>query len=303
MISSIESAKNLGLNSVRITGGEPFLRDEVVGELLRCLDRMDIDTLVETNGTLFSAHTKKIMTEVQPKVMISMDGASSRGFASLRGNPHLFDSVVENIEFLRDSGLSVVCSMTIHRGNMNELDDFVNLTQNLGTARLLLYIEVGRARNMDSKLTTQEMVQLIKKMNALMEENPKISSNLPFALLDPDVSYYACKAGRESLALLPDGSVSFCAYSAFEKDMVAGNIKETSLEEILENGEIFQQFHKIESSLQGVCKLCIFKKYCQGSCRAWAYDAYGSLFAPYPLCQRLYEEGFFPKEYLWEEKV
>jgi radical SAM protein with 4Fe4S-binding SPASM domain len=303
MVSAIDSAQNLGLDSVRITGGEPFLREEVLGELLKYLDEVGMNTSIETNGTLLTAQSKKIITETCSGVMISMDGVTSRGFASLRGNPHLFDTVVETIKSLRDSGVPVIRSMAIHKGNIDELDTFVHLPQDFGSARILLYIEMGRAKNLKTKFTAQESIDVIKRMNSFMKENPKISSNIPLALLDSDVPYYECLAGRDSLALLPDGSVSFCAYCMSEDSMIAGNIRESCLEDIWEKGLIFEQCQKIESSLEGVCSLCIFKKYCQGSCRAWAYDRYGSLYAPYPLCQELYEKGFFPEQYLLEGEI
>ena len=302
MKSTIDSALDLGLKSVRITGGEPFLREEVTIELLKYLDELGISSIVETNGTLLSHESKKVLAETRPNVMISMDGATSHGFGSLRGIPSYFDTVVENIKELRDSGIPLTCSMSIHRGNVDELDAFVDMAQDLGQVRLLLYLELGRAKELDTKFTLQESIDLIKRMNSFLKENPRINSNLPMALLDFDVLFHACHAGRDSLAVLPDGSVSFCAYCTYDDNMIAGNIRESSLEELWKNGLIFNQCRNIESCLEGVCGRCIFKNYCQGCCRAWAYDMYDSLYAPYPLCQTLYEEGLFPEEYLLEEE-
>ena len=301
MKSTIDSALSLGLKSVRITGGEPFLREEVTIELLKYLDELKVSAIVETNGTVLSSQSRKVIAETRPSVMISMDGATSQGFASLRGIPSYFDTVVENIKYLRDSGVPITCSMSIHRGNLDELDAFVDMAQDFGRVRLLLYLELGRAKELDSKFTIQESIDLIERMNCYMKENPKINSNLPMAFLDFDVLFHACHAGRDSLAVLPDGSVSFCAYCTYDDRMIAGNMREKSLKELWENGLIFDQCRNIESRLEGVCGRCIFKKYCQGCCRAWAYDMYDSLYAPYPLCQILYEKGLFPEEYLLEE--
>ena len=302
MMSTIDSALDLGLNSVRITGGEPFLREEVTLELLKYLDELKITAAVETNGTLLSAQSKKVIAETRPNIMVSMDGATPHGFASLRGTPSLFDTVVKNIMFLRDAGIPITCSMSIHKGNVDELDAFVEMAQSFGRVRLLLYLEMGRARELKSKFTIQESIALMKRMNSFMKENPHINSNLPMAFLDLDVLFHACYAGRDSLAVLPDGSVSFCAYCTNDDNMIAGNIRESPLEELWENGLIFDQCRNIHSSLEGICGRCIFKEYCQGSCRAWAYDVYDSLYAPYPLCQTAYEEGLFPEEYLLEEE-
>ncbi|MGD2249135.1 MAG: radical SAM protein [Candidatus Methanofastidiosia archaeon] len=302
MLSIVDSAQDLGVESVSITGGEPFLREKEVGKLLEYLEELDVNSSIDTNGTLLTAQSKRIIAKTRPKVMISLDGATPQGFASLRGNPHLFNTVVENIKFLKDSGVPILCSMTIHKGNVDELNPFVKMAQDLGHIRLLLYIEVGRAKKLETKFMPDEISDVIGEVNSLMKENSKISSNLPLAFLDSCVSYYACPAGRERLTVLPNGDVSFCAYCTYEDNMVAGNIRKDPLKDIWEKGIIFKKFQKIESLLEGVCNLCIFKKYCKGSCRAWAYDRYGSLYAPYPLCQKLYEEGIFPEKYLLEVK-
>lgn len=300
--SAVHDALDLGLKSVKITGGEPFLREDITIGLLKYLDEQHISAAVETNGTVLTPTSKKALLDYCPEVMISMDGATPQGFASLRGNPHLFDTVLENVRFLLDAGIELVCSMSIHKGNLGELDDFVDLVQQMdGYIRLLVYTELGRAQNLERKFTMKEITDISKRISDILKKNAKVSSNIPPALLDGDAPFEVCAAGRESAVLLPNGDISFCAYTLSAHKPPAGNIGEHSLKEIWESAPMFQLLQGIESRLEKVCSACIFRNYCQGSCRAWAYDTYESLTAPYPLCQKVYEEGLFPEEFLIKE--
>ena len=47
--------------------------------------------------------------------------------------------------------------------------------------------------------------------------------------------------------------------------------------------------------LEGICGNCVLRQVCRGACRSNAYDVYGSLTAPAPNCQHLYEAGLFPE--------
>lgn len=55
------------------------------------------------------------------------------------------------------------------------------------------------------------------------------------------------------------------------------------------------------TDIKGVCSKCIYLKECGGNCRADAVAQYGDILAPYPICQKLYDAGKFPKECLRDD--
>ncbi|MGB3242007.1 MAG: radical SAM protein, partial [Candidatus Omnitrophota bacterium] len=56
IISVVKEARKLGLNSVKLTGGEPLLREDVK-ELLEFCASSGVETMIETNGTLITKDT------------------------------------------------------------------------------------------------------------------------------------------------------------------------------------------------------------------------------------------------------
>ena len=65
--------------------------------------------------------------------------------------------------------------------------------------------------------------------------------------------------------------------------MFADNIKDKSLDEILENNKLFITLKEYKESLKGKCQECTYKMIC-GGCRATALALKKSLLEEDPLC-------------------
>ena len=65
--------------------------------------------------------------------------------------------------------------------------------------------------------------------------------------------------------------------------MFADNIKEKSLDEILEKNKLFVTLKEYKESLKGKCQECTYKMIC-GGCRATALALKKSLLEEDPLC-------------------
>lgn len=70
-----EAVAQGGLPHVVVTGGEPMLFPEQVGELIARLRRKGITTTVETNGTRFESYVRPDLWSVSPKLPSSTPGA------------------------------------------------------------------------------------------------------------------------------------------------------------------------------------------------------------------------------------
>ena len=61
--------------------------------------------------------------------------------------------------------------------------------------------------------------------------------------------------------------------------------------------DIVRRDYVSAEKLSGICADCTFKYTCKGGCRAFAYDEFGDLQAPHPLCDALDKRGEFPSIY------
>jgi len=73
-------------------------------------------------------------------------------------------------------------------------------------------------------------------------------------------------------------------------------IQTASISDVWKNNAILNELRKsLPGRLKGICNKCIFKFQCLGACRANAYSLEKDLYAPYFLCEELYESGRFPQ--------
>lgn len=120
----------LGVNKVRLTGGEPFVRKDFINflEMLSHNDKLD-EINITTNGVLISKHIQKLETLKIKTINLSIDSLSKDKFAEITRR-NVFDKVYEILEKLERSKLVVKLNAVIQSGvNTNEIIDFIELTK------------------------------------------------------------------------------------------------------------------------------------------------------------------------------
>jgi len=89
-----------------------------------------------------------------------------------------------------------------------------------------------------------------------------------------------CKAGLWHMAVDPDGNITPCA----EMGISLGNIKETTIEEVWKNHEIFRKLRNRRTEIKGKCSACSSFEWCRGGCRAGGLRFFGDISASDPGC-------------------
>src|SRR5690242_9749598 len=100
----------LGIEKVRITGGEPLLRSGVVGfvrELaqLRTLDGQGLDLAVTTNGHLLAEMAGPLKDAGLRRATISMDAVDPAKFARITRVANGYENVLAGIRAAKRAGL------------------------------------------------------------------------------------------------------------------------------------------------------------------------------------------------------
>jgi GTP 3',8-cyclase len=100
----------LGIEKIRITGGEPLLRGGVV-EFVRELSQVQttkgdpLDLALTTNGHLLSEMAQPLKTAGLNRVTVSMDAVDPDRFARITRVPNGYDNVLSGIRAARRAGL------------------------------------------------------------------------------------------------------------------------------------------------------------------------------------------------------
>jgi len=120
----------LGVNEVRLTGGEPFVRKDFMSflEMLDFNDLLD-EINITTNGVLISKHLEQIEKLKVKSINLSLDSLNREKFKTITRRDQ-FDKVYETLEQLGNSKLNLKLNVVVQSGiNTDEIIDFVELTK------------------------------------------------------------------------------------------------------------------------------------------------------------------------------
>jgi SynChlorMet cassette radical SAM/SPASM protein ScmF len=312
IISAFEQALKLGLKSVKITGGEPFLRDDIF-DIFKWLKKNNIKIVLETNGTLIDEKAALAIKNAGIDfIAISLDGPTPKIHEEMRNVSGSFEKAVNGYKLVKkispESKIQIIYCLWTH--NKNYIRQMLHFSKDLGAESLKInpligiYKRASSLQKMDDLLSLKEIVKLYKETMKYIKNNDsfkdyRVVYDMPLAfkpigVLQKDASG---RCGiKNLLGITGDGSISICGVGRAVKDLVMGNIKDDKIKYIWENSKILKDIRNdIPGKLTGVCSKCILKPVCIGQCRAAAYWASGSILSSFPFCQMAYEQGIFPK--------
>ncbi|HAT60233.1 MAG TPA: GTP 3',8-cyclase MoaA [Opitutae bacterium] len=162
------SFAELGIEKIRLTGGEPLLRKNLV-PLVRILSQIDLvkDLSLTTNGTLLPRYAKGLKESGLNRINISLDGLSPIVFKAMSGGRGEPAAVLEGIEAAQQADLEVKVNMVVKKGvNEEEVLPMVRFFRDKRiTLRFIEYMDVGNSNQWRSKevLPAKEILDTIAK--------------------------------------------------------------------------------------------------------------------------------------------
>ena len=239
------AAAELGVNKVRITGGEPLVRTGLP-ELIRMLKRIDAidDISLTTNGMLLERYAVELKSVGLRRVNISLDTLDLDKFARITRGGNLSD-VLKGIETAKAAGLNPVkINVVVIPGvNDDELPRFAAKTMNEGWN--VRFIERMPFSGEDASASQFIPVSEIREHLELLGELEPYSVNigngpakyyrLPGAngtigFITPVSEHFCFQCNR--LRLTADGKLRLCLLNNEEMDLRAPLRKGISTEEL-----------------------------------------------------------------------
>lgn len=262
-------------SSFTVTGGEPFLRQDLF-EVLEELRKGEIDTYILTNGTLITSELAARLSALGVKgVQISIEGPEIV-HDSIRGTGS-FAASLGGIRNILDAGIELTLNTTLSELNADSFMDVINLASSTGAQRVgfsRLVPSGSGSKMLGRMLTNRAVEQIYEKIFALNIPGLNIVTGDPVAsqFRDPagadaagPVPSGGCAAGVSGLTILPDGTVTPCR----RMPVPIGNVKTDSLREIWAASETLRALRD-KNRYQGRCGTCPKWSACRG-CRAIAY--------------------------------
>ena len=138
----------LGVDKVRLTGGEPLLRNDIE-TLVRMLAENPCleDLAMTTNGILLAENARSLIGSGLNRITVSLDTLRSARFTTLTRGSNL-DKVLLGIEAAREAGFRdlKIDSVILRDTNEDELVDLIRFGKRMGAEiRFIEYMDVGGA--------------------------------------------------------------------------------------------------------------------------------------------------------------
>jgi len=311
--STIDQAKDLGLESVKLTGGEPLLHPRIE-EVIKIVRDSGCHLVIETNGILCSTSIAELIGSFAPKVCVSvsLDGSNALTHDWVRGVSGSYRRAIIGIENLVNAGLKPQIIMSLLRRNKDQIQSVVKLAEELGagsvkfnpiqpTARGVTLYEGNEALSINELVSLGAWVEniLVQKTNLrLIYTHPMAFRSLSRMFAGEKAGCSLCGV-LSILGVLADGSYSLCGIGESVPELVFGHAADLPLADLWHDNHILRELREgLPERLTGVCRDCLMKAMCRGSCIAQNYYSNGNLWSPYWYCDQAYGAGLFPTERL-----
>ncbi len=220
----------LGVNKIRLTGGEPLVR-KGVGEIIEKISKLPVDQTLTTNGVFVDKYITQFKNAGIKSLNVSLDTLKKDKFFELTRRDQL-EKVWSNILLLMEEGFSVKINVVAMRGvNDNEVLDFIELTR---LHRLhVRFIEFmpfsGNHWENQKVITAKQMMQQVEgKLDYVKLQDEKHATAKKFKVIGYEGTFAFITTMSEPfcgdcnrMRLTADGKMKNCLFGKDELDILA----------------------------------------------------------------------------------
>jgi radical SAM protein with 4Fe4S-binding SPASM domain len=254
-----------------ITGGEPFIREEVVFALIQKLSTLNITTVIDTNGVLIDQRlAKDIVKSGLNVIRFSLDSMNPKIHDFIRGVNGTHEKVLQAINYLLEekkrqkSDIKILIGTIIMGLNLDDVLQVVNFVYNKGLdgVRIQPLLELPgysirwyKDNNLwPNSSQLKEINRIIDELIRLKTRRGKIYTSI--SELRNIVYYYkeshtkrnkGCLSGLKQLKIDPYGNVFLCSQFG-----CLGNVKDKPIYKIWNSS----RGQDIRKKIKNCTKIC-----------------------------------------------
>ena len=242
MTEIVRAAHKLGVNKIRLTGGEPLIRK---GVITLCENIKAIDSAIElgitTNGSLLAPMAEALKAAGVDRLNISLDSLNPETFSKITrgGDPQ---DVLNGIKAAQEAGFgNIKINTVLLKGiNENDIHDLMRLTRDCDIhVRFIELMPLGVAKywNENRFMTTYEIERYLPTDALLKIDGVARVYRLPhhkgtIGLICP-MSHSFCDMCNK-IRVTADGKLKPCLHSEQEIDL--RGLSGEALEQAIQNG-------------------------------------------------------------------
>lgn len=284
----LREAGQLGVLQVDFTGGEPLARTDLVDLVGAARSAGLYASLITSGLPLDQKRLEELVRAGLDHLQLSFQDAreeTANEFAGAQAHAQK----LRVAEWVKRHRVALTLNFVIHRQNLDQLEEMLALTQEIGPARVeFAHVQYyGWAfANRERLLPTRQ--QLDRSLEVLKKAEEKLRGKIRVEYVVPD--YYAkypkaCMGGwgRKVMLITPGGEALPCHAAKILPGMKFDNVQEKSLRQIWEASDAFQKFRG-EDWMPEPCRSCERRAQDFGGCRCQAFLMAGDAAATDPVC-------------------
>lgn len=199
---------SLGVEKIRITGGEPLMRKDLP-TLIRMIRQVEgvKDIALTTNGSLLAQYAQSLKEAGLHRVTVSLDSLDDERFGEINGRGVKVETVLAGIEAAAKAGMQIKINMVVQRGvNDRDILPMTRYFREKGyILRFIEYMDVGNTNGwrLDQVVPSREIAEMI---DAEMPLEP-----LKANYYGEVASRYRFKDGSGEIGFISSVTQAFCS--------------------------------------------------------------------------------------------
>ncbi len=278
IFSILDQLKDAGCFYLGFTGGEPFVRKDIM-DILWYAKRCGFEVIIYTNGSLIN---KKIAAELQQlrpnKVDITLPGMSRKVFEKITGVIGSREKTFRAIELLNKDQVNLgfkSCLLKENESEMNQIEEFAASLGALHRLDDMLSVclngseEPFKYRALRMKDERENRIEKSKLSDCQGVESLNCEYSFDKQQLD-GTNLFKCGVGQSQVAITPLGELKMCLMIDWPKYKISTSsktqyedLKKTwkRLKELVSNIKLDEDYQCDKCKLESYCKWCPAKSW------------------------------------------
>lgn len=283
----VEQAKDLGVNEIAFSGGEPLIWD-YIDAIISLTHNYGMNVCVYTSGNIpnYEERFKKLKIEGLDRAVFSIYSYKAENHERITRINGSFDKTISSIKECIKEGIKTEVHFVAVSQTFSELKQVAILCKEIGVRKIsvLRFVPQGRgslySQGVLSKGQNLELIKIIKDLQLdgfdirtgspfnvlLLNNEPECYAAINRMIITPDLRIYPCDAFKNILAEDIVGT-SFCSI-----------LNDNTLEDCWNNSSYLNKIRdELINPVEGPCNKCKSYDSCKSGCLAQKFIHYNKL--------------------------
>jgi len=208
VFSILRQLRDIGCLYLGFTGGEPFVRKDIM-DILLYAKKQGFQLIIYTNGSLLNERIVQQLGDMSiNKVDITIPAISKSAFGQITQSPESYRKVFNSIDLLHKAGINLGFKTCVLKENESEIKDIMSFCRSLGAMLRLDDMLLPRLNGSKAPYNYRSSRFTFSSFRSLDCANNTFKRDR--RLLSTTYNLFKCGVGVSQAAITPQGELKMC---------------------------------------------------------------------------------------------